>query len=224
MEYLYNIDGINFIASKNDIDLNMKKIDFLYEAMNNADCHFFSLIVTDSKQIETEVIKKLQQFDYKIYDISKFTAEYPDVYFNNLDEINNSLFNAEKTCIIETLKYGRFLDDIHNFKDPYFNYHFSTSLMKKEKGGIYLYNYFFNYYRDDYRLCKSKITIIMNELELYLFQKCAPDYYSYCNSINFNHCFKPVINNTNYNNLIEYNINKIIGEENNEPKRFRKRI
>lgn len=41
MEYLYNIDGIDFIASRKDIDLHIQKIDFLYKALDNAD-QFFS--------------------------------------------------------------------------------------------------------------------------------------------------------------------------------------
>ena len=193
MDYKYNIDSIDFLASKEDIEGIKKRIKFVCDAKKNG--LNLILIIVDSKEIEKEIIelyKKLSQ-NYIIYDIydklkvNFMSANNITEYYSVWEEFNNIIKN-QSTCITNCNKLRTFLD------------------INTKKDGMYLlYNRIFNCYRDGiFRNHTSSVSLIIPYEDYIGILINAPDYAEYCTHINFNNCFKTTVQNSNYTTLDNY--------------------
>ena len=200
MDYKYSTNGMDFIANVNELEQNLKKLEFICKHKETSGN--LLLVVTDSKEIEEKVIQQLQEFsEFCVYDISKkedsnwrekykLTKSELEYVPENLEEFNYLIKN-HPTCIIGCEKQRKILDEIYSDEN--------------DAGAWMLYNSLFNYARDDvFYKHKSNVIIIFSDKELEYFRCYAPDYFSYCTVIDFNEMFKPVIENKNYGSLSDY--------------------
>ena len=165
-KFKYEIDNYEFYCNKDDLNYELKKLDFYYKT--NKTSTVMSIIVCDDKKLENyfikEILKRLEKFE-----IFELTDSKDIIVFNQLLKNNTSL-------LIPNLKEFRiYCDKIYD-----------------NKGAEHLWTYGFNLSRDSVFIEKnSNLILILDDEEYTNLVLWAKDFQEYCKlKINLNDYYK----------------------------------
>lgn len=164
--YEYKIDSYNFYCNKDELNYELRKLNFYYNMNKNSPA--MTIIVCDDKNLEkqftTEILTMLNEF--KIFELKDHS---------DIKTFNDSLKNNESLLMTNLKKFRVHCDKFYN-----------------NNGAEHLWNAMFNMARDSvFAKYNSRLILVLDDEEYTNLVLWAKDFQEYCElKINLNSYYK----------------------------------